>query len=420
VNGVALKSAVVAVFGSPAGFTGLQQLHNCGDRTQGRLVRWLDESGMALYFLAELESSNRSDVIPESMLRELMQRREKNRVRMREMFCELTRVNAALAASGAQYALIKGFSLAPEFCPGIALRHQSDVDILACPADAESARDAVIPCGYTVEETIPDGEIRLVGPLFHLPTKHDDVYAVQFQRRAEIHVGIFEPTQGVEIAAPADCLSRVERKRIDGETFPVLCLADRFLLQCLHAFRHIIGSWGRLSWLYEISYFLKQSESNSGLWQQVSARLSNRELKTVCGLVLLLAKKLFDSPIPAELAHCCEGDGFQRVEAWVNEFGTEWALTGMEGSKASLFLHREFIHDRRLRNHWLRVRLLPVERRPMLAYTRPVGIRYGFAELKKQGLRYAERAAFHGSALIKFASHWLRWRRALQDRKSAT
>ena len=415
-NDVALKSAVVAVFGSSADFAGLHQIHNCGDQAHARLLRWLDESGMALYFLAELESTNHCDAIPGRMLRELIHRREKNGMRMEEMFRELTRVSAALSACGVQYALIKGFSLAPEFCPNIALRHQCDVDILVSPADAGSARDAVVPCGYTVEETIPDGEIRLVGPLFHLPTKRDDIYALHFQRRAEIHQSIFEKAQGVEITVPADCLSRAESKLIEGETFPVLCLADRFLLQCLHAFRHIIGSWGRLSWLYEINYFLKLDEADSDLWRQVARRLSNSELKTVCGLILLLTKKLFDSPIPAEIAHCCAGTSFQRVEAWVNEFGVEWALTGMEGSKSSLFLHREFIHDLRVRRHWLRVRLLPVERRPMLAYTRPVGIRYGFVELKKQGIRYAERAIFHGSALIKFASDWLRWRRALQDR----
>ncbi len=415
-NDVALKCAVVAIFGSPADFTGLQQLHACGERRITHLLRWLDESGMALYFLAELESTNQLEAIPESLLRELIHRREKNAIRMQEMFRELTRVNAALGASGAKYALIKGFSLAPEFCPDIALRHQSDVDILVDPPDAARARDAIVPCSYSVEESIPDGEIRLVGPLFHLPTRHDDIYAVQFQRRAEIHMSVFEEAQGVSIDAPADCLSRSEWKAINGRLFPVLCLEDRFLLQCLHAFRHIIGSWGRLSWLYEISYSLKRHRSESGLWQRVATRLSNDDLRTVCGLVLLLTRKLFEAPIPEELAHCCEGDSSRRTEAWVDEFGTEWALTGMEGNKSSLFLHQEFIRERRQRRHWLRVRLLPLERRPLLAHTRPVGISYGFVDLKKQGLRYAERALYHGRSLIKFAADWLRWRRALLDR----
>src|SRR5215472_3546854 len=64
------------------------------------------------------------------------------------------------------------------------------------------------------------------------------------------------PPQMTFMKLTVDCLHRTRVGHIHGFAFPSLADEDAFLLQVLHAFRHFLSSWLRLSWLWEIHYFL--------------------------------------------------------------------------------------------------------------------------------------------------------------------
>lgn len=416
-----LKHAAVAALRTSPDFAGLHQLQRCTEQQKDKFLRWLDESGLALYFLARLESLRHLDSIPAEMLRELTRRRVANRERVLAMLSEFVRVNAALQERCVPYVVLKGFSLVPEFSPDAELRHQTDIDLLVDPKHLREAQDAVAACGYFVEEVHPSGEIRMSNSLQYVPTKHDDIYAPSPHRRVELHASVFDSDQAVDLNLPADFLNRSEWTEIGGHPAPVLCLADRFLVQCLHSFRHILASWGRLAWLYEISNFIEHHQAESALWQQVSSRLVNDDLAASCSLVLRLTGRMFGVEPPPELMHsngsCSNVNRDALIQAWVAEFGEEWALSGMEGSKVSLFVHREFVKDGRAWRQYLLRRLLPFEQRPLL--TRVPHGKSGLRSVVHQGFRYVERASYHAWALVDFGLESLRWRRALRSAMKA-
>ena len=56
----------------------------------------------------------------------LAQRLARNVLRMRDMLAEFKRVNDAFRAHGVTAVALKGFTLAPDFCEDLSLRHQTD------------------------------------------------------------------------------------------------------------------------------------------------------------------------------------------------------------------------------------------------------------------------------------------------------
>ncbi len=57
-------------------------------------------------------------------------------------------LNLAFNNAGVRYAVLKGLSLVPEFCPYAPLRHQGDFDYLVDPNSLEAAQRILAEAGY--------------------------------------------------------------------------------------------------------------------------------------------------------------------------------------------------------------------------------------------------------------------------------
>ena len=102
--------------------------------------RWLDDAGLAFYFLREIKKNNGADILPPSVLQRLERNYASNGARIENMSYWFNEINKRFDEKGVRYEVVKGFSLIPEFCPQAALRHQGDFDYLV---DQESLPSAI-------------------------------------------------------------------------------------------------------------------------------------------------------------------------------------------------------------------------------------------------------------------------------------
>ena len=377
-----LKSQAIAAFRHTPDFSITESLHSATPRQQNNLLRWLDQSGLALYLLHRLSQHNTADRLPRQFREALDHRQASNRARTADMLEEFRRIVTSFSATATKtsvpvpFCALKGFSLSPDFCPAPHLRHQTDFDFLVGPEFLSQAVRALESLGYAQTEVRSTGQLTFATPLRHIPSADDDIYAIPRHREVDLLPSLSLDFHGASLNAPSDQLARAHRTTLGDFSFPALAADDAFSLQILHTFSHLLGSWIRLSWLVEIAAFLETHRDNASLWHSVIQRNTNNDAsiattrnqdsnRQAFGLILSLTHHLFATPIPQPLSDWCVQPQTlpAPIAAWVAQFGQRFALAPLNGSKLTLFVHRQFIPDRRAWRSYLLARLFPVGRR---------------------------------------------------------
>ena len=314
-------------------------------RQEGKkgLLRWLDESGLALYLHRQLSSHAALESV-EPGLREALQRRlDANRDRTKIMLSEFERVNAALQRDSIPYVVVKGFSLTDEFCPEPWLRHQADIDVLVEGTSVPLAKRTACALGYVLEEEDPLGELKMAIRSEHVPSSGDFLYGPPQHLHLEIHRRFYEPECGVSLNIGDDWHDHVVMRRIGSVEYPCLELPYRFATQMLHAFRHI-NSWIRMSWLYEIGYFVDQFRDNEQLWDSITGLTgADRRVQNAFGVVASLVGNAFGTEFPTVARQNWIEPLPAKQRDWIERYSVGWMLSDFgRGDKSGLILQREF------------------------------------------------------------------------------
>jgi len=379
-----------------------------------RLMRWLDESGLALSLLKSVRSHATGGGLSADWRDALEGRRERNDGRLQDMLGEFQRLNDAFRAQGILAVTLKGFSLVPDFCADASLRHQTDFDFLVDSGNVDAAADVLRSCGYSTPQLSHSGESFFTTPLHHVPSRTDDLYAIQHHRQVDLHVSLIESSPWLHMDFPSTGAEAVIPMSISGTSFNCLPLETRFLVQVLHAFRHSFRSWLRLSWLMEIGRCMDQYLNDDRLW----ARLRNRAgdglmAKRIFAFILSLTNRLFEIRIPPAIADWATEGMTPSLRAWLDDFSEGWALTDWPGSLSNLFLAPDFIADPGLRYEYFRSRLIP--KRERLTIETPSGndLERSFLWQLQRWKYVAHRAGVHLGDLVRLPLEQLRWQRAL-------
>jgi hypothetical protein len=415
-----LKHFALDVLGSAPEPLSLCALHSARPRELRAFLQWLDHSGLALYFAIRLKRTAQWGEVSANFRAELDRRVEANVQRTEALLADFGAVSASLRSHGVPHAFLKGFTLAPAFCPDRNLRHQSDVDVIVVRDFLDAASRAVVACGYRPQHVTDPCDFRFATPATRVPTLRDDIYSLPPQREVELHTSIWSSVGGVHLEVPQDFLSRTEPRELRGISFDALALDDAFLVQVLHAFGHLLGSWLRVAWLWEIHYFIETHADHGQLWQSFCERTGNDpRMRNAIGLVLCLTQRLFRTRVPFALhARYLEPLPGQ-ISAWVAHCGTRWALSEIAGSKLSLFVHREFFPgDAEWRAYFLH-RMIPCRPKTSPASAHASDGKTGFRGHLAQVDFILRRLLFHAGAAISFSWETVRWRHALHASRRA-
>jgi Uncharacterised nucleotidyltransferase len=419
-SNVRAKRAVLSALGHEPQFHELTGLPCLNSRAGIEVMKWLDWSGLALPFFARLRRFEADAQLSVEWHRALSERLARNVERTEDMLQEAQRINAAFRSLGIKAALLKGFTLAPDFSDDPCFRHQVDFDFLVTPASAGLAAEALHACGYSAAHLTESGETCFRTASRHIPSAHDDIYTLQRQRQVDLHISIWEPCAWLPVESPQDCLEQSQTQTIHGAEFLSLALEDKFLLQVLHAFRHSFRSWMRAAWLLEIACCFETHQENVALWKRVIQRAgSTRLTKSIFAFVLGLIERLFAGPIPSLLRNWTADASTASLQTWLDHFAFDWATSDWPGSLNNLFLTAEFIPDPRLRRKYWRSRLFPRKEQTSLGPVAATGAKQ-FLQLRAARLSYvAQRAALHLKDIAALPVQQMRWRRALDSSRGA-
>jgi Uncharacterised nucleotidyltransferase len=398
---------------------GLAGMPPLGSRQGSKLMRWLDRSGLALAFLNCANTRAAGVCLPEEWHGTLEGRRKRNAVRMQDMLDEFQRINQAFHAHGVIAITLKGFSLVPAFCEDPGLRHQTDFDFLVNPRDVDAAAEVLRSCGYSTPKLSYSEESCFTTPLQHVPSSTDDLYAIQHHRQVDLHVSLTESSPWLPLDFPGYGEDTAIPMNISGVSFYGLPLDTRFLAQVVHAFRHSFRSWLRLSWLLEIGHCMDLHHADDALWTRLIEQVGDTLLmKRIFVFVLTLTHRLFGSRIPSRIANWAAEGMTPSLRVWLEHFSEDWALTDWPGSLSNLFVASDFIADSRLRNKYLKSRLIP-KRERLTIETRKSNDSERLFVWQIQRWKYvAHRAGVHLGDLVRFPLEQLRWQRALNSARA--
>jgi hypothetical protein len=333
---------------------------------------WLDNANLALYLLQKLRDSHDERKLPPAALWRLEQNYSKNRLRVDEMASAFAEVNERFRQFGVNYAVVKGFSLIPEFCPDAYLRQQSDFDYLVDEQSVPIAQQALGDLGFFLMKHRPAAGEWIFSKA---PIPHSFDSGEQYEGKGryviELQLATWRPDEhGIDIAGTQFSPSHTVDHEWRGMHFRALPEEDAFLLQVLHTFQHLLYGDIRMVWLYEIAYCLRRRSNDTSFWQRVERRSGADALLThLVAIVAALATVFFQAPLPP-IIRAWKANLRPPVEVWLENYGWRVAFEKMPAyelavfptSKLVLFLHRQFLPDAKRRRDLMRRRLLPWKR----------------------------------------------------------
>jgi hypothetical protein len=389
------------------------------DREWQQAVSWLHDAGLALYLLQKLRQGNATDILPTATLSRLEENLAANRRRVVYMAGRFDFLNQKLDAAGVRYAAVKGFSLVPQYSPDASLRHQSDFDYLVDHKSLPLAQTVLEEAGYFLSKH-KTNEFVFLMPSTAIPPPDDEQYEAHAPHAVELRVAFWDSDfHGVFLAEPKFSVGNIRAQRWQESVFPALPEEDAFLLQVIHAFNHILTGWVRLSWLYEIGYFLTQRSTDELLWQRVERRIGdNALLSEIVVVVTELSAHFFRAPLPSTSTIWAQ-EIDPAVRIWIQNYARTWAFAKnrvdqlglFSAAKVVLFLHQQYLLDAGARRRLTRIRLLPWEQLLRRAGSITSKSSANSGGPRRQLKHALIRFLFHVTAGLRYFWEVPRWRR---------
>lgn len=354
-----LADTILAIFHLPPAEDHATRLASFSTEAWTGTYRWLDASGLAVYFLDRLKTLGLEASLPPAVLQRLERNFRDNSERTADNFAEFVRINRALTAAGITFANVKGFSLVPHACADPALRLQLDLDLLIemrqiqCCAVTLAALDYVLTAvSASVWEFKADAST--------MPSVND-LYRSKPQRSVEVHFDSGQP--------PADLAARREWSNWQEFSFPVLRDSERFIAQAAHVLKHMRGEWMRPSWLLEFRHSVLHWKEDRAFWQQVREQAAaDKELQTAIGAAVALTTIAFGSFAPEELTSWAVDTLDPRLQLWIERYGRQTIMAGYPGTKLYLLQPDTAPSASAAQRRTKRHRLLPLHNAPRVVH----------------------------------------------------
>lgn len=394
----------------------LSDLYRASRPEAEKLLQWLDDSGLAFYFLQKVRDTNATDLVPSCMLSRLETNFTANQRRTDHLSQRFDLINRRFHNAGVRYAVLKGFSLVPQFCPRAALRHQSDFDYLVDEESLPIAQRVLVDAGYRLKPPTSSQEYIFLPPEIGEPSRSAERCYAPEPHAVELHLDLWDNDQRLPMIGKLFSVERVTTHEWNGLEFPVLTDEDAFLVQVLHAFRHLFTYWIRTSCLLEISYFLNCRASDTALWSKVDQRVGDSlVLREFVVIIAELVARLFAVPIPPLVR--VWGESIRpATRVWIENYARHYAFCDLPVYQLSLFPRSKLIlfllqqyEDGSDKKHSVRRQLLVPSRlaRITASVRSDPSLLLNFRWWKRQLL--VRRGVFHVLAGLRYLCEIPRW-----------
>jgi len=309
------------------------RLLSLSERRWKILLRWLDTSGLALYFFDRLIELDLHTSLPPHVLARLRQNLSDNTERIDAMAAESEAIQKRFQQFSLSYAVLKGFSLSPVSVPKPQLRSQLDHDFLIAEKDADEAKRILEEFGYRLQ--IKSGSSWEFKADSGRASSLKDLYKPGTSRQAELHLESPMP-------AADSMLARTQTTPFRGISMPVLSPADLFIGQGLHVFKHVCSPFSRASHLVEFHRHIVARRHDADFWKEIQTKFADRpDIGLRLGVLILLASRLLGHFAPQALTVCTVSLLPAPVILWIDTYRTKSVLTSFPGSKLYLLLEWE-------------------------------------------------------------------------------
>ena len=328
----AAREAVLSIFRDPVPER-CSRLEALSEREWRSLLRWLDFSGLALYFLDRVVDLEICHWLPASVSERLRCNLADNAERTRCMFAESAAIQQEFQRAALSYAALKGLSLWPCAVPKPELRSQFDLDFLVTERSAPQARRILERRGYRLYAISGRSWEFKLNEKPGLSLK--DLYKPMSSYTVELHL---EP----DAAGRSSVLDHVEFRELNGIRMPVLAPVDLFLGQALHIYKHLCGEFSRASHLLELRRHVLARFDEDTFWSSLQAAAKGNERVVLgLGVVTLLITCTMGEFAPGALTHWTLSRLPAPVRLWVEIYGSRSVLGSFPGTKLYLLLQRE-------------------------------------------------------------------------------
>jgi putative nucleotidyltransferase-like protein len=402
-----LREAVLLTFCDPPP-NACSRLGTVSQAEWPRLLRWLDTSGLALYFLHRIDELEQAWILPRAVHARLQQNLVDNTARTESMIAELSAINRKFQLAALSYAMLKGFSLWPSSVPRPELRSQLDLDFLVAEESAPEARLILEGRGYHLRAI--SGRTWEFKKNETPGTTLKDLYRNIPCRSVELHIESGPHTR-------SSLLSRAEVFRFRDLHLPVLSSADLFLGQGLHAFKHICSEFSRTAHLLEFRRHVLSRRDDPAFWSRLRSRAEEDQKAVMAlGVVTLLIAQVTGEFAPKSLTSWTVDTLPSRVQRWVRLYGTQAAYASFPGNKLYLLLQKELATDGSQAKRSMRRALLPLSLPPLIVHGRPgETLSMRLRRYRAQISFILFRLHFHLVEGFRYLRESLRWRREVSE-----
>ncbi len=294
------------------------------------LLRWLDISGLALYFFDRVCERRLDHTLPSMIFERLERSLAENKQRTASMVSDLAEIASRFRAEALSFAVLKGITLWPYSFPRPWLRSQADLDFLIAARDVEQGRRVLEGLGFHLHAISGRSWEFRTGKI-HTVTLESMYRAIPF-RSVELHVE-------TEIGPRGSLLARAECFRYEQLDVPVLPPADLLLGQGLHLYKHVCDEFFRASHVLEFHRHMLVRHADAAFWDELRAIAgcgSAAPLKL--GVVTLLSTRLLGPAAPESFLEWTVCRLPLAARLWVSRYGERAAFTDPPGSKIFLLL----------------------------------------------------------------------------------